>query len=188
MTKDKRDRLFKKGRPFLRPFLIMNGEEYHRDLGVLWVAHKKNPFQWLPENITQEQFASEIIGLTKTGELVVAEDRNKSFKEGVGIVALIIVRTDDQWKFEPHAQFMPWSTTKNKLRTCISFFQYVRYNKKIGVCVVESLDNSIPLFDKCCEYGVLHKVGKIINGDPRGDETIYSVKGKKQEKNNVRRV
>lgn len=175
--REKRAVLFKKDRPFIRPIQIFDKDKYHKDIGILWVAYQKKPFQWLKPNLNQEQFGRKIEDVSKNEELLVAEDHNKNFKVP-GMVGLFSV-TSDGWKYEPHVQFMPWASKKNILRATVSFLQYIRYSKKVGVCVVHSIEESLPLFDKCCEYGVLHKVGKIVNGDPRGDEWIYSVRGKK---------
>jgi len=175
--KDKRERLFKKDRPFIRKLEVFDGNKYHKDIGILWVAYQKKPFPWLEKNLNQEQFARKIEEISKSEDLLVAEDRNKSFKEK-GPVGVFSV-TSDGWKYEPHVQFLPWSSKKNILRVTVAFLQYIRYSKKVGVCVVYSLEDSLSLFDKCCEYGVLHKVGKILNGDPRGDEWVYSIRGKR---------
>jgi hypothetical protein len=180
--KDKRDRLFKSGRPVIRPFQVYEGENYGSELGVLWVAYQKKPFEWLKKGLAQDLFAKSIEEISNKENLLVWEDDNKRFKSGRGMVAVCSL-IDDGWKYEPHVQFMPWATKRNVLRTTVAFLQYIRYSKKVGVCVVHSLENSTNLFDKCCEYGVLHKVGKVVNGDPRGDEYLYSVSGKRR--NNV---
>jgi hypothetical protein len=179
VSKQKRDRLFKGGRPRLRALNIIDGDSYHKDIALLWVAHQKSNFVWLPKDITQEEFAKKIEEISSGEELIVAEDRNLKYKDGYGPVALITVFSLDGWKYEPHAQFFPWCSTRNKLRVSVSFLQWARYQKNIGVCIVKSLNDSLNLFDKCCEYGVLHRIGRIVNGDPRGDETLYSVRGKK---------
>lgn len=177
--KDKRDRLFKSGRPLIRPFQIFEGNKYGHELGILWVAYQKNPFYWLEKNLSQTDFAKSIEEISSREDLLIWEDSNKNFKSGKGMVGVCSLSTNG-WKYEPHVQFMPWATKRNKLRTTVAFLQYIRYSKKVGACVVYSLEDSIPLFDKCCEYGVLHRVGKIVNGDPRGDEYMYSVSGKRK--------
>lgn len=178
--KQKRDRLFRSGRPFIRSVQIYDNGKYHKDIGILWVAHKRKPFHSLSPNLTQEQFAKEISDIAQSAELLLAEDRNKEYKDS-GPVALIAV-TSNGWKIEPHAEFFKWSTAKNILRVSVAFLQMVRY-RKIGACVVLSLNDSKKLFDCCCRYGVLHSVGQIQNGDPRGDEHIFTVRGKNVRRN-----
>lgn len=177
--KEKRDKFFKKERPTIRLLGLKEGNAYHTDLGILWTAHKKTPFVWMDKNLNQINFATRIEEISQGESLMIAEDFNKNFKSGKGPVCLISVQTKDNWKYEPHAQFFPWATTRNKLRVAISFFQWIRYQRSVGACVVYALSDSINLFDKCCEYGVLHRVGKIVNGDSRGDEVLYSIRGKK---------
>lgn len=176
--KEKRDRLFKSGRPLIRPLQIYDGEKYHKDIGILWVAYSKEPFYSFPEGLSKTEFVEEIKRVSEIKELLVAEDENSEYSNK-GPIAIVAV-SGNGWKIEPHAIYFKWSTTRNKLRSAVAFFQMVRY-KKIGACVVYSMNDSKNLFDKCMEYGVLHYVGKIVNGDPRGDEYVYSVRGKRNE-------
>lgn len=176
--KERRDRLFKSSRPFIRSLQIYDQGNYHKDIGVLWVAHKRRPFYSLKSSLTQEQFAQDISTIAQRSELLIVEDENRQHKA----VALIGIGSNG-WKIEPHVEFFQWANPKNILRTSVAFFQMVRY-RKIGACVVFCLQDSIKLFDKCCTYGVLNKVGVIANGDPRGDETVYSVRGKKHVESN----
>ena len=176
MTKNKRDRLFRKSRPHFRPLQIYDGDKYHKDIGILWAAYQDGCFNELPRDLEQVEFAQEVEKITQTHELWLAEDDNGSYQSGKGPVALVSI-IGDGWRIEPHTEFFPWTSKKNILRSSVAFFQMVRY-KKIGVCVVKSLKVSTALFNKCKEYGVLFYVGEIINGDPRGDEYIYSVRGK----------
>jgi len=174
MSKAKRDRLFKRGRVFFRPLKLIEGDRYSKDIGYLWVSHQKKPCHWFPKDCTQEQFAKKLEEMSQWYEYYIAEDRNKEYADK-GPIAFLGVASDG-WKLEPHVEFFGWSTVRNKLNTVVSFLQMFRY-KKIGVIMIYSLEDSKNLFDKACDYGVLHKVGKIVNGDPRGDIWLYSVKG-----------
>lgn len=174
--KEKRDRLFGTGRPQFRSLEIMDGQHYHRDIAIAWLAHQKEPFYSI-EATNQSDFADELSAKAQHLEYLITEDRNSHYASGSGPVAMIWVGSDG-WKVEPHCVFFPWATARNKIRSTVAFFQMVRY-RKIGVCVVYSLENSKALFDKAMSYGVLHYVGKIQNGDPRGDEYLYSVRGKR---------
>ena len=174
--REKRERLFKNGRPVFRTMEIMEGNEYHRDMAICWVAHSKEPFYSIAAT-DQSGFARELINLSTQSEFMMAEDINEYYESGQGPVA-VIGAASDGWKVEPHVEFFPWATTRNKLRVTVAFFQMVRY-RKIGACVVNSLEDSKPLFDKTASYGVIHFVGKVPNGDPRGDVYLYSIRGKK---------
>ena len=174
--REKRERLFKNGRPLFRPLEVMDGDEYHRDIAICWVAHSKEPFYAIAAT-DQDGFAKEMSAVSGMNSLLMAEDTNSYYESGAGPVALVSIHTDG-WKVEPHCEFFPWASAKNKLRVFVSFFQMVRY-KKVGACVAGSLDDSKSLFDKTASYGVLHFVGKIPNGDPRGDVYLYSVRGKR---------
>lgn len=176
MTKDKRDRLFRKSRPHFRPLQIYDGDKYHKDIGILWTAYQEGCFHELTRDLEQSDFAIEVEKLTQSHELWMAEDDNDSYASHKGPIAFVSI-SGDGWRVEPHCEFFPWTSTRNKLRSMVAFFQMIRY-KKIGVCIVRSLKEHTPLHNKCKEYGVLFYVGEIVNGDPRGDEYIYSVRGK----------
>jgi hypothetical protein len=176
--KAKRDRLFKRGRPLIRPLVIEEDGKPHKDVGLMWVAYKKGAFPLFPKGMTEAQFFDYIVDYSNDVGMYVADDYNSEY-EGVGPIGFLSVKTHGI-KIEPHADYFPWATTRNKLRSAVSFFQMVRY-QKIGSCIVYSLIDSKPLFDKVQEYGVLNYVGRIPNGDPhgRGDEYLYTIRGKK---------
>jgi hypothetical protein len=175
-TKERRDRLFKGGRPIIRELLVIDGDSFHKDVGLLWVSYSKgNFFHDVERGLSKEDFVEVLKNILNTRDCFIAEDRNSALK-GYGPVGVIAIKTDG-WKIEPHAVYFPWATARNKIRAAVSFFQMIRY-KKIGCCVVYSLMYSKPLFDKVQEYGVLNYVGRIPNGDARGDEYMYTIKGK----------
>lgn len=174
--KKKRERLFGKRRPQFRPIQLFDNGRYHKDVGLLWVSYTRKPLYWFPKDLNQQQFAELIEKMVKAKSVLIAEDYNGEY-QGVGPIAFVTIDTDG-WKIIPHAEYFSWATPKNKLRAAVAFFQWVRH-QNIGACVVHSLKDSKPLFDKCADYGVLHYVGRVVNGDPRGDEYIYSVRGTK---------
>ncbi len=174
-----REQLIKK-RPNVRPLEILNDGGYSKDIKILWVGHRHSPFLGLPTDIPQDQFVMEVLKSANQAEFYVVDDDNNEY-DGRGIIALIAVKNDG-WKVEPHVEFFPWATNRNVLRTCVAFFQMIRNSRKVGVCVIKSLRGSVNLFNHCIKYfppGVLWKVGKIPNGDQRGDEYLYSIKGRK---------
>jgi len=176
MSKEKRDRLFKRGRPVFRPLQVFDGDKYHRDVGIIWASHSKAPFTWIDDGTSKEGFIAKILELGSDRELLVADDKCDEYSSGEGPVGLVTVISPDGWRIEPHVQFFSWATPRNKLSVCVSFFQWARYKRGVKSCVVRSTDESVALFDKCCEYGVLSRVGKIPDGNPYGDETIYYVR------------
>ena len=175
---EKRERLFRHSRPNLRAFEFYDGNDYHKDVKILWVAHNHKPFYGIDSDIDETEFVSK---LGEVGaEILVIEDDNKQYKNK-GPIGIILIYGDD-WKIEPHASFFPWATKKNILRSAVAFFQWARNTRKVGCVLAFVLPEGKNLYDRVCKYGVLHYVGKIVNGDPRGDEYLYSVKGSKGKK------
>lgn len=168
----KRRILFKKSKPFIRPF-------EQKDMWILWAAYKEGSFPVMQQDLEKDIFFQEITKqLLSYHTLMLVDDDCKRFKEGRGPVCLIVSRTDG-WKIEPHVEFFKWANKQNILRVNVRFFNWIRQNKEIGVCIVRSLKNTVNLFHHVREYGVLNFVGKIPGGDRRGDEYLFSIRGKK---------
>lgn len=170
-----RDRLLK-SRPFIRTLEVFDGEAPHKDIGLLWVAYKKGGLP-LPPDIPQENF---ILALQKFfggySSLLVIEDKNKEFKDGKGLVGLILLMSDG-WKVQPKPIFFDWATKRNKLKAAVSFLQMFRYSREVGVCEVRTEKSKF--LDHLVKYGVIHFVGRIPFGRPNGDEYIYSIRCRK---------
>jgi len=175
---EKRNRLFKSGKPLIRPLEIYNGEGYSKDIGILWTAYKRKPFEILGEGLSQEAFAESIESLSQKADLMVIDDDNKGYQDKGPVVFLSLF--SNGWKSQPQVEFFPWATIKNKLRTSVTFLHWIRYSKEIGVIEIRGLKEDKSLLEKCKDYGVLFYSGKVIGGHPKGNEYIYSVKGRKR--------
>lgn len=147
-------------------------------MGIAWAAYQKNPFEAFGDGLNETEFAKAMEVAAENGYILMAEDDNAAFKER-GPVAIISVQGDG-WRVEPHVVFFKWATPRNKLRVCVAFFQWIRWQKSVGVCIVLALKPSIALFHRCRKYGVLFFCGKIVNGDSRGDQYIFSIKGQRE--------
>jgi hypothetical protein len=177
--KEKRDRLFKRGRPVIRPLVILEDGKPHKDIGFMWASYKKGGFELFPKGMSEAEFLKFIIMFSDEVDMYIIDDFHKEYGGNMGPLCFISVKTIGQ-KIEPHSDVFPWATPRNIMRMTVALFQMIRY-KKIGCSVTYALERSKPLFDTVCEYGVLKYVGKIPNGDPwgRGDEYVYTVRGKK---------
>jgi len=168
----KRKILFRKSKPFIRPLSV-------DDLWVFWAAYKEGSFENAPADLEKDAFYSWVLEALKlhTSTLVV-EDMNGRFKNRRGLVCFISLNVIGS-RIEPTFVFFKWATKANLLRASVQFFNWIRYNKQVGVCVAKSLKAQTTLFHHVKRYGVLNFIGRIPGGDPlgRGDEYIFSVKG-----------
>lgn len=133
----------------------------------------------MPQGLNQEQF---IIELAKQfgafNMLWIIEDESKEFKAGKGQVSLVGIKTDG-WTFEPLIYFFKWATEENILRSMVSFFHMLRYQKEVGVCLVKAIENEKSIYDQMKDYGVLYFRGRIPYGHPSGDVFVFSINGRK---------
>lgn len=167
----KKKRFFKGDKPFIRKFEI-------EDMWVLWAAYKEGSFPQMPEMEREEFYSTIRARLGNYMFLFLVEDNNRKFKAGIGAVCLIGANTDG-WKFEPHVEYFKWATKYNIIRTTLCFLNWISFNKDVGVCIIRSLENTVNLFRYMKEYIGLNYVGMIHSGDIRGDEYLFSLKGKK---------
>lgn len=169
--KAQRDRLFRKSRPYIRPF-------EDKDWGILWAAYKRNSFG-LPEGMAQEEFMVALAPvLARHDSLFLIEDDSPAYQSKRGPVGLVGVFTDT-WLIEPHADWFAWATKRNVLRCAVAWFQKVRHDKHVGACMVRARQKHEKFFTRLRRYGVLFYVGKVPNGFEDGDMVLYSVRGKK---------
>lgn len=168
-----RERLFKKSRPFIRPFDI------EKDAWIVWAAYDLKSFPQIPDNLNPNQFLDIVRGTVKSrSAALVIEDDCKYFKSGRGPVCLVLV-DNYGWQIQPFVDFFYWATPRIKLRTNVAFFQKIRHDSAVGICLVKSGEKTANLFNRMSKYGVLWKCGKIPSGREDGDEFLYQVRGKK---------
>lgn len=178
--KERRDRLFKKSRPNIRPLEIETEEGIGKDMAVLWAAYTHNTFQEMPEGMDQTEFTEYMMGILSPfmyGWII--EDRTSKFKEGHGPVGMMTAFYNG-WELEPHYEAFSWASKRNILRSIVSFLQMMRYDKSIGVVVVNSLDKTRNLFKHVTRYGVLRYLDCIPDGDRDGNRHIFYVRGRNE--------
>jgi len=175
--KERRDRLFKASRPNIREMSLVDQQGYTRDMAILWGAYKQGSFN-IPET-SQEGFADV---MTKTMEGFsrkwIVEDKNSQFKDGYGPVGLMYA-TYNGWELQPHFEPFSWASTRNRLRSMVSFLQMMRYDKSVGIVNIHSLKDGRNFYNHVQKYGVLKYAAKIPDGDERGDKYIYYIRGRK---------
>lgn len=177
--KEKRDRLFRVNRPHIRPLELLHGDQYGKDLGVLWAAYKLGSFdQRIEEGLEQKDFADLMITIASGYNLGwIIEDKNPKFKNEYGPIGLMLA-VYNGWELEPHFEYFQWASKRNILKGVVAFLQMMRYDKTIGIVNVYSQKDSKNLFDHITEYGVLRFATKIPKGDIRGDRYIYYTHGR----------
>jgi hypothetical protein len=171
-AKDRRDRLFKKGRPHFRKAELLDGDSYGKDMGLLWAAYKAGSFN-AKEGLTQDEFAQWILEHSKLFmELWIGEDESDAFSVKRGGVGVVGVNYQDLL-VTAEGQVFKWATKRNVLRLCVGFLHMVTHSKKTGVCMVKANNETQKLADHMKEYGLLHYVGKTGQ-----NEFLYSVRGR----------
>ena len=175
--KEARDRLFKYGRPNIRPLDILEEGGIGKDMAVLWGAYRKGGFEQLGE-VSQEDFTQDILKILSPYEWVwIIEDKNYNYPKGYGPVGLMVARFNG-WEMEPHFQPFPWATPKNKVKSVVSFMQMARYEKGVGVLNVFTGCEDKSFFDYLSKkYKVMYYVGKIHKGGYGDDKYLFYGRG-----------
>lgn len=175
--KERRDRLFKTSRPNIRELTLVDQHGYTKDMAILWGAYKQGAFN-LPD-VSQEEFATIMAdSIAEFQKKWMIEDNTSKFESGYGPVGMVYA-VYNGWELIPSIELFSWASTRNKLRAAVSFLQMMRYDKTIGIVSVNSLKDSKNFFNHVSKYGVLKYVGKIPDGDERGDKYLYYIRGRK---------
>lgn len=175
--RERRDRLFKKSRPHIREMNLVNQQGYTKDMAVLWGAYKQGSFD-LPET-SQEEFAQAMADSVSHYERKwIVEDTNNNFGEGYGPIGMICANYNG-WELSPSLEMFSWSSPRNTLRAMISFLQMMRYDKSVGIVVINTLKDGRTSLNHAQKYGVLNYATKIPDGDERGDKYVYYIRGRK---------
>ena len=177
--KDRRKRLFKDKKPIVRPIADQQGNISPNDQRWLFAAYKESG----GESDDPQTALNEALNTLSQYDLAFfIEDRSRSFRNGYGVVGLVVAMYNG-WVFEPHVIWFPWAKKINKLRGVVSVLMFCRYSKDIGVAIVKSLEETRRFFKVIKKYAPIYGGYKIPHGDCRGDEYIYYVRGKKNALN-----
>lgn len=176
--KERRDRLFKTSRPNIREMELFGESGFGKDMGILWAAYQRGTFG---DNldVSQEDFARTLVNeVDQYQKRWMIEDKNSQFAEGEGPIGMMAA-VYNGWELEPHFDAFEWATPRNILRAIVSFLQMMRYDRSVGVVNVYTLNKDKNFFKHVTEYGVLRYLGKIPDGDERGDRHIFYTRGRK---------
>lgn len=173
--KDRRDRLFKTSRPNIREMSLVDENGYTKDMGILWGAYKLDS----SGDLSQEEFADFIMNNVEPySKKWLIEDKNAQFGSGYGPVGMMCANYDG-WEISPTFEKFEWATSRNILRSVVSFLQMMRYDKDVGIVVVDTLFENKGFFNHVTKYGVLKYASKIPSGREDGDKYTFYIKGRK---------
>lgn len=166
--KEERAKLFKSGQPHFR-FMTLE------DLQWLWAAYKMTSDQEMGQEEFKEWVSSH---LEDYARVYIVEDENHKFAEKRGPIGFFATYYDG-WNIEPHVEFFPWATAKNKVKSIVGFLMYQRFQPDIGCIRIHSSDENRNLFKRLSKYVPIRVGGKIAGGRPDGADHIFYVRGKK---------
>lgn len=132
---------------------IVEGEDYGKDMKILWAAHKAGSFNL--GNVAQEDFAQVMLDILSMYDSAwMVEDRNDAYPSKRGPVAVILVKSDG-FVIRPDVDYFKWSSKRNILRTTVSFFNWVRFSKDVSLCVFGSTPESKGMYWKMRDFGIM---------------------------------
>lgn len=166
--KEKRDVLFAKSKPIFKPADVDL-------LNWMWTAYKMSGQNGVDEATFKE---NQTAILSQYSRLSVAVDRNDGFRGHAGPVCLIASMYDG-WRLEPHIQWFPWATPRNKVRVTVGLLIALRHSQDVGVTVVRSDEKNAEFFHRLKRYVPIYHSGSIRFGRPGGADVLFSVRGKR---------
>ena len=146
----------KKIKTNIRPFIS-------DDIGLMWDQCKMGNLP-LPMNTAPEEFHANLKQtIARYHTHFIVEDDGEP-------IAAMFVKTDG-WLVEPHVEFFAGTTPAAIFRSYLHFFGSLVKQGIQGTCVIKAFKENRKLFDKLVSKGVLHYVGEVPYGDPKG--TVY---------------
>lgn len=171
-AKDRRNALFGKHRPVVRRLEILDGEQYSRDMAVLWAAYIAGSFKW-PSGLSQEDFVSSVEQmLGMFSQVWIVDDHSTAFGNGRGPISLIGTKAEG---LAITAEGLPfkWATKRQIMKQAVAFLQMLRKSSKVGVCFIKATPQTFNLMKHLHNYDVAHYVGKIAN-----DAFLFAIRGR----------
>ena len=167
-VKDRRDRLFRDGKPDIRPAVL-------DDMRWFWAAARRDGFDGTPDQFTAgvQNYISEADSVTILG------DTNSEFANGRGPVGVVLANYDG-WALVPHVLWFPWATPRNILRCSVGYLHSMRYARGVGVIKVLSDEHNADWFRRLKRYVAISKAGMIPGGKAGSDEHIFYLRGRGQ--------
>ena len=170
--KDLKRLIFRESKPNIRQFVLMDGDKYSRDAGILWAAYKAGSFS-MPEGLTQEEFIAEATNtISGFRESLIIDDVNDAYPSGNGAIGLVLSNNAGMI-VEPRFMFFKWANCRNVLRSSVAVLSMIRASNKTGIVLVRVDEARRKLADHLRKYDLLFFIGKSdVN------EFLYSAKGR----------
>lgn len=170
--KDRRNALFGNHRPHVRRLEILDGEQYTRDMAVLWAAYIAGSFPW-PQGMTQEQFVQAVEAmLAQFSQVWIVDDDSSAFGNGRGPISLIGTKSDGLTLTAEGLPFK-WASKRQIMKQAVAFLQMIRKSSKVGVCFIRASTQTFNLMKHLQRYDVAHYIGKIA-----ADAFLFALRGR----------
>lgn len=136
------------------------------DLKYLWAAYKKGAFpeHIFPQGMEVVEFNALVHSLISNISMVYMLERDG---KPMGLVTANLVPPN---RMEPHVDWFPWATNRNKLECAIKFLNEMR--KRGILLIVWSKKDATPFFTHIAKYGILHRIGKVINYNGKKEDAM----------------
>lgn len=150
----------------------MDGEQYSKDISILWAAYKAGSFQ-LPEELSQQEFINQVEGnLEQYGNTWIVDDDTTVFASKRGPVAMVST-TSAGLIVEPRFVFFKWAKPRTILRVVVSFLNMIKHSTKTGIILVRVTKDKMLMPAHLKAYDLLHYLGRA--GE---NEYLYSLRGR----------
>ena len=171
--KDRRDRLFRKSKPFIRRLEILDGEQYSKDISILWAAYKAGSFA-LPMELSQAEFIEQVEkNLSQYSNTWIVDDDAMVFASARGPVAMVSTASSGLI-VEPRFVFFEWARPRTILRVVVSFINMIKHSKKTGIILLRVGRENMTMPN----HLKFHYIGR--SGE---NEHLYSMRGRGSDGN-----
>lgn len=142
------------------------------DFPWLWAAYRMGAFrEAIEDGLTKEEFTERFLQLMEyldDERVLHAPNDNAPTDEPVP-VGLVVIHGKGK-VIEPHVEWLPWATKRNKLETMLAFLREIGKTRKVFAFVSP---DARPFYLQMCRYGVLTSGCKILDYFGKGKHVYF---------------
>lgn len=143
-----------------------------RDFAYLWAAYRKGKFRdMIGDNLGRAEFAESIVTILElfNHEWILEAPNLNVPSDGMVPVGIVVANGDRRF-IEPHVDWFPWATDRNKVEAALAFLSRVSTQYKV-LAFVRPEDKEF--YIQMCRYGQLTMGCKILDYYASGEDAYF---------------
>lgn len=139
------------------------------DIRWLWAAYKMGTYkEILPEHMNDDMFTETVLDVIESSDLAFMIDGPG--EDGIRPIGIVLARIFAKGNaIEPHVDWFPWATGRNKMEGSATFLRQVKRQFKIFLFIDQP---NLKFWERICQYRLLTKGCKVIDHYGPGEHAM----------------